>query len=212
MKSDLPKVLVPVCGRPMIDYVLDVLLDAGVERVLVVVGYRQDLVREALAGRPRVAFVEQTRTTGHRPCRDDVPAATGGARRGRAGRDRRLAADSARIGRAAAGGVRPRSSRPACWARPIRRTRPGWGRIVRDAAGEFQAIVEEKDATRGAAADHRSQHEHVRLQLPRLAGCAGAGAGRQSPAGVLPHRLPRHPQADRPQGAGLGRAASRSRP
>ncbi len=30
MKSELPKVLVPVCGRPMIDYVLDVLLDLTV--------------------------------------------------------------------------------------------------------------------------------------------------------------------------------------
>src|SRR5688572_27550164 len=67
MKSDLPKVLVNVCGRPMIDYVLDVLLDCGLDRVLVVVGYRQDLVREALAGRPRVEFVEQTEQlgTGH---------------------------------------------------------------------------------------------------------------------------------------------------
>ncbi len=26
MKSDLPKVLVPVCGRPMIEYVLDALI------------------------------------------------------------------------------------------------------------------------------------------------------------------------------------------
>src|SRR5687768_14156538 len=67
MKSDLPKVLVPVCGRPMIDYVVDVLLDCGLDQVLVVVGYRHELVREALAGRPRVAFVEQTQQlgTGH---------------------------------------------------------------------------------------------------------------------------------------------------
>ena len=35
MKSDLPKVLVPVCGRPMIDYVLDMLAEAKIERVIV---------------------------------------------------------------------------------------------------------------------------------------------------------------------------------
>ncbi len=29
MKSDLPKVLMPVCGRPMIEYVLDALPMGG---------------------------------------------------------------------------------------------------------------------------------------------------------------------------------------
>ncbi len=49
MKSDLPKVLFPVAGRPMIEYVLDALLESGVRRIVVVVGYRADLVREKLA-------------------------------------------------------------------------------------------------------------------------------------------------------------------
>ena len=46
MKSDLPKVLMPVCGRPMIDYVLDALSKGGVDRAIVVVGYRAELVRD----------------------------------------------------------------------------------------------------------------------------------------------------------------------
>ena len=45
MKSELPKVLVPVAGRPMIEFVLDMLADCGIERVIAVVGYRSDLVR-----------------------------------------------------------------------------------------------------------------------------------------------------------------------
>src|SRR6185503_382194 len=51
----------------MIDYVLDVLEEAGFDQVLVVVGYRQDLVRKALASRSKVAFAEQTEQlgTGH---------------------------------------------------------------------------------------------------------------------------------------------------
>ena len=60
MKSDLPKVLCPVLGRPLIEYVLDALSGVGVERVVVVVGYRSDLVRETLAGRPGIEFAEQT--------------------------------------------------------------------------------------------------------------------------------------------------------
>ena len=40
MKSELPKVLVPVAGRPMVRYVIDALRTAGVQRFVVVVGYR----------------------------------------------------------------------------------------------------------------------------------------------------------------------------
>ena len=45
MKSDLPKVLCPVLGRPMIEFVLDALASAGVGRVIAVIGYRADDVR-----------------------------------------------------------------------------------------------------------------------------------------------------------------------
>ena len=53
MKSDLPKVLCPVRGRPMVEFVLDALRRAGVEHLLVVVGYRSDLVRQTLGKYPR---------------------------------------------------------------------------------------------------------------------------------------------------------------
>ena len=55
MASDLPKVLVPVCGRPMIRYVIDAVRAAGVERMLVVVGYRADLVRQRAGRRSRAS-------------------------------------------------------------------------------------------------------------------------------------------------------------
>jgi len=45
MKSELPKVLIPVLGRPMIEYVLDALALAGVARPIVVVGYRAEDVQ-----------------------------------------------------------------------------------------------------------------------------------------------------------------------
>src|SRR4030095_7183302 len=76
MKSDLPKVLVPVAGRPMIEYVLDAVSAARIRDVLVVVGYRSDLVRELLPGRPGLTFVEQTEQlgTGHAVmvCREEL--------------------------------------------------------------------------------------------------------------------------------------------
>ena len=42
MKSELPKVLVPVCGRPMIDYLLERSTRDGHSTEIVVVGYRAD--------------------------------------------------------------------------------------------------------------------------------------------------------------------------
>jgi bifunctional UDP-N-acetylglucosamine pyrophosphorylase/glucosamine-1-phosphate N-acetyltransferase/UDP-N-acetylglucosamine pyrophosphorylase len=81
MKSDLPKVLVPVCGRPMVEFVLDMLVECGIEQTLVVVGYRSDLVRTALANRRGLTFVEQTEQlgTGHAVmvCREQLAGFTG---------------------------------------------------------------------------------------------------------------------------------------
>ena len=67
MRSDLPKVLVPVAGRPMLRYVMDALAEAGVARTVVVVGYRADLVRTELSGVPEIEFADQTEQlgTGH---------------------------------------------------------------------------------------------------------------------------------------------------
>jgi hypothetical protein len=60
MKSDLPKVLFPVCGRSTVRYVLEALHGARVGWVLVVVGYKADLVRRELSDEPGVKFVVQS--------------------------------------------------------------------------------------------------------------------------------------------------------
>src|SRR5690606_10113258 len=75
MKGELPKVVYPVGGRPMVCAVVDACREAGCGRIVVVVGYRQDLVREALAGQPGVEFAVQDRQlgTGHAVlCAQDV--------------------------------------------------------------------------------------------------------------------------------------------
>lgn len=46
--ADRPKVLAPVGGRPYLTYLLDQLADAGIERVVLLVGHRADMVRESL--------------------------------------------------------------------------------------------------------------------------------------------------------------------
>lgn len=146
MNSESPKVLVPACGRPMIEYVLDTLEEAGVERVIVVVGYRADDVRRTLAHRQNLVFVEQKQQlgTGHAVmvCREELI--------GREGAVLIVTGDSPML---QVGSVQTLlqhydEQRPACILGTLHKDNPqGLGRIVRDAAGEFLGIVEEKDAT-----------------------------------------------------------------
>lgn len=67
MKSALPKVLHQVCGRPMIDYVLDSARAAGVKRIVAIVGHRADLVTAALSKHADVetALQAEQKGTGH---------------------------------------------------------------------------------------------------------------------------------------------------
>ncbi len=70
MKSDRPKVLHPVAGRPMLGYVVDAARASGPERIVIVVGYRAEEVKAYLAGAfPEVKFVyalqEPQLGTGH---------------------------------------------------------------------------------------------------------------------------------------------------
>lgn len=151
MASDLPKVLVPVCGRPMIRYVLDAVRDSGIEQMVVVVGYRGDLVRKELAGESGVTFAEQSEQlgTGH---------AVMMCREGLAGQEAPvliLAGDSPMVQVASLRAVLIEFAdrRPACLLGTATKHDPtGLGRIVRDAAGEFQAIREEKDASQAERA------------------------------------------------------------
>ncbi len=59
MKSDLPKVLHPLAGRPLLAHVLDLAqcLEAG--RVVAVVGHQAERVQETFAGRPNLRFALQ---------------------------------------------------------------------------------------------------------------------------------------------------------
>jgi bifunctional UDP-N-acetylglucosamine pyrophosphorylase / glucosamine-1-phosphate N-acetyltransferase len=146
MASDLPKVLLPVCGRPMIRYVVDAVRAAGVGRMVVVVGYRADDVRRELAGEPGVEFAEQTEQlgTGHAVmmCRDHLA--------GHRGPVLILAGDSPMVQVSSLRTLLAEfeARRPACLLGTGQKANPaGLGRIVRDSNGRFVRIVEEKDAT-----------------------------------------------------------------
>ena len=76
MMSEIPKVLHPACGRPMVEYVLDAARSAGAKRIIVVVGHKAEVVEAALKHHPDVEFALQAeqKGTGHAVmmCRDAV--------------------------------------------------------------------------------------------------------------------------------------------
>ena len=67
MKSLLPKVVHEICGRPMVEYVIEAARQAGVPRIVLVVGHGAETVRGLFAGQPGVEFALQAeqRGTGH---------------------------------------------------------------------------------------------------------------------------------------------------
>lgn len=52
MKSGKHKVLHPVCGKPIIDHILDALDQIGVDETIVVVGHRAEQVRSHVESGP----------------------------------------------------------------------------------------------------------------------------------------------------------------
>lgn len=146
MASELPKVLLEVHRRPMLHYVLDAIRDAGIPRCVVVVGYRSELVRRALADRPEIEFAEQTQQlgTGH------AVMACRGKLEGHEGPVVIVAGDSPLTQASSLRTLLDRYARerPAAVLGTAHRDDPtGLGRIVRTADGQFDAIVEERDAT-----------------------------------------------------------------
>jgi bifunctional UDP-N-acetylglucosamine pyrophosphorylase/glucosamine-1-phosphate N-acetyltransferase/UDP-N-acetylglucosamine pyrophosphorylase len=154
MKSDLPKVLFPVLGRPMIHYVLDALTAAGVEKQIVVVGYEAQQVRDELKSRSELEFAMQSEQlgTGH------AVQMARSALEGHRGPVIVLAGDSPLAQPKSLRSLLARFStdRPGLLLGTLHAPQPkGLGRILRDSSGNFLGIVEEKDATE----DQRRIHE-----------------------------------------------------
>ena len=146
MKSEVPKVLHSVCGRLMIEYVLDAARAAGAERLIVVVGHKADLVRSALSHHPDVVFAEQTeqKGTGHAVlmCESYLT--------GHQGSVLILAGDTPLLqGSSLKALLNSQAEMKAACVIGTADTKnnDGLGRIVRDASGTFQCIVEQKDAS-----------------------------------------------------------------
>lgn len=151
MKSELPKVLHPILGRPMIDYVLDAARAAGCEKIVVIVGHKAEEVRTALSHHPDVEFALQAeqKGTGHAVMMSaDNLAEHDGPVLVLAGDTPLLKGSS--LSRLLE--VQQQQNAACVVGTAITEANEGLGRIVRDTNGSFLRIVEQKDATPEEAA------------------------------------------------------------
>ena len=151
MKSDLPKVVHSVGGRAMVCAVVDACLESGCERVIVVVGYKQEAVRAALSSyghRVEYAVQDEQLGTGHAVrCAEGLLKAEADA----VGRDVLVLCGDGPLIRSETIATMLRVHREhqasATLATAVIEDPSGYGRIARDAQGRFVAIVEQKNCT-----------------------------------------------------------------
>lgn len=150
MQSDLPKVCHEVGGRPMVCAVVDACLQAGCDRVVVVVGYKQELVREALESYgDTVEFAVQHEQlgTGHAVMSavDAFPLEERGTS------DVFVLCGDGPLIRSSTLDTMLKLHRTSGAAATLATSTiddpSGYGRIVRDAEGRFERIVEQKNAS-----------------------------------------------------------------
>ncbi len=144
MKSSLPKVLHPLCGKPLLLVLLDTLKEFKAERVLVVVGHQSGQVRQALGSGVEVVLQEEQLGTGHA-----VMAA--GPSLGPADENVLvLAGDTPLVTTATLKALSDQffSAGAGASVLTMQLDNPtGYGRVVRGPDGQVAKIVEERDAS-----------------------------------------------------------------
>jgi len=157
MKSKRPKALHLVCGRPMLQFVIDACYDTGCQRVLIVVGHGKEEVIASFGQDRRIEWVEQTEQlgTGHaaRMCEPHL--------REHQGDVFILTADGPLIrGEVLRTLLRTHREEHAAgsMATAVLDDPTGYGRIIRDGDGQFIEIVEQADST--------PEHREIREVFP----------------------------------------------
>lgn len=143
MKSDLPKVLHPVCSRPMLHYVLDVVRQLKIDKVVLVLGHKHEEVSATLE--PGIKTVIQQGIRGTADAVSQALPALGGFR----GDIIVLYGDTPLLRAETIKGLLKHHARyrPAATILTATMENPfGYGRILRDGCGAVSGIVEEKDA------------------------------------------------------------------
>lgn len=144
MKSELPKVLHPICGRPMIAYALDLAAASGIKQPIVVLGKGADQVKPALPKEARVVLQTTRLGTGDAVAAAKKLLGSGG------GAVLILYADTPLLRRTTVQKLIETHFKTGatCTLLTAYLADPsGYGRIVRNENGQVTEIVEEAEAT-----------------------------------------------------------------
>lgn len=144
MKSDIPKVLHSLKGKPLVQHVINSLHSSGIDDIILVVGYEGEQIIDALGHSARYVWQREQLGTGHAVMQTEkaledfkgpVIIACGDAPCIRPGTFRKMIEV-----------FRSENTRAVVLTMIL--DDPGrYGRIIKDAAGDFARIVEDKDAT-----------------------------------------------------------------
>lgn len=144
MKSDIPKVLHVLAGKPLVMHVVDNLKAAGIDDIIAVVGYRGELVEEAVGSCAKVVWQREQLGTGHAVMQAEsalkdfeggVVVACGDVPLMKPETFQKLVKEGA-------------GENVKAIVITMRLDNPfGYGRIIKDKNGNIERIIEEKDAS-----------------------------------------------------------------
>jgi bifunctional UDP-N-acetylglucosamine pyrophosphorylase/glucosamine-1-phosphate N-acetyltransferase len=144
MKSKLPKVLHPILGRPMLQYIVDAAVEVGSTKTIVVVGFEGQRVIDKLGQDLQYVWQKEQLGTGHAvmmareilaKLKGDLLVLYGDTPLLQAATIKELL-EAKRNQQAAAAVLTTTLTDPT-----------GFGRIIRNSTGNITAIIEDKDAT-----------------------------------------------------------------
>ncbi|SDZ66448.1 bifunctional UDP-N-acetylglucosamine pyrophosphorylase / Glucosamine-1-phosphate N-acetyltransferase [Evansella caseinilytica] len=144
MKSDLYKVLHPVCGKPMVQHIVDELKQCSISRMIAVVGHGAEMVKDQLGQDVSYVLQEEQLGTGHAVMRAE------GLLNGESGTTVVLCGDTPLITRETIEALlheHEQRKAKATILTAVADDPAGYGRILRNQAGAVEKIVEHKDAS-----------------------------------------------------------------
>lgn len=143
MKSKIPKVLHKVLDKTMVDYVIDAAVKAEAEDICVVVGHKSMMVKKIIGDRVKYAVQKEQLGTGHAVMQaEDFMGDEGDVLV--------LCGDTPLIKSETIEKIleyHTGCKNSATGVSFIKEVPTGYGRIIRNAEGEFVKIVEQKDGT-----------------------------------------------------------------
>jgi UTP--glucose-1-phosphate uridylyltransferase len=63
----IPKPMLPIGNKPALDFIIQELLESGIDQILIVVGHRKEIIQEYYQGRIDIQFVVQNNLNGTAP-------------------------------------------------------------------------------------------------------------------------------------------------